>query len=91
MGVLQFQSLSISLLLKLIDTTVKRFHLMFMHHNFRHCMIKQMIFVRIKKRFPNICWVSKPKNRMNAALETISLFITSVSFGKSVLIRFLVA
>ena len=35
MDVLQFQSLSISLLLKLIDTTCKRFHLMFLLHKMR--------------------------------------------------------
>ena len=84
MGVLQFQSLSKSLLLKLIDTTVKRFHLMFLLHNFRPFLMKQMIFVPIKKRFPNICRVSKSKNRMNTTLEVVSWFVPSVSFGKSV-------
>ena len=31
------------------------------------------------------------KNRMNTTLETVSRFITSVSFGKRVLTRFTVA
>ena len=92
MSVLQFQSLIISLLLELIHTTVKRTRL-------RSCficsdltwLIKQMILVSIKKRFPNICRVSKFKNRMNTTLESVSQFVTSVSFGKSVLTQFTVA
>ena len=55
---------------------------MFLLHNFRPCLIKQMIFVPTKKRFPNICRVRKSKNRMNATLETVSQFITSVSLGR---------
>ena len=54
MGVLQSQSLRISLLLKLIDTIVKRFHLMLLLLKFRPCLIKQMILVSIKKRYSNI-------------------------------------
>ena len=84
-------SLSISLLLELIDTTVKRSHLMFLLHKFRSCLIKQRILVSIKKWFPNICRVRKSKNRKNTTLETISRFVTSVSFGKRVLTRFSVA
>ena len=58
---------------------------MFLFHNFRPCLIKQMIFIPIKRWFPNICQVSKSKNRMNTTLELVSRFITSVSFGKRVL------
>ena len=68
-----------SLLLKLIDTTVKRSHLMFLLHKFRPCLIKQMILVTFKKEFPNICWVSNLKNRVNTTLETVSRFVASVS------------
>ena len=64
---------------------------MFLRHKFRPCLIKQMILVSIKKRFHTICRVSKSKNRMNTTLETVSLFVTSVSFGKRVLTRFTVA
>ena len=56
--------------------------LMFLLHNFRPCLIKQMIFVPIKKRFPNICRVSKSKNRMNTTLERVSRLIPSVSSEK---------
>ena len=52
MGVLQFLSLSISLLLKLVDTNVRRSHLMFLLHEFRPCLMKQMIFVSIASGFP---------------------------------------
>ena len=36
---------------------------MFLLHKFRPCLIQQMNFVPIKKRFPNICWVSKFKKQ----------------------------
>ena len=63
MGVLQFQSLSMSLLLKLIDTIVKRFHFLFLLHKFRSRLSKQVISFSIKKRFRNICRVRESENR----------------------------
>ena len=58
-GVLQFQSLSVSLLPKFLNTTVERSHLMSLLHKFKPCLIEQMILVSIKKRFPNTSPVSK--------------------------------
>ena len=76
MGVLQFQSLSRSLLLKLIDTIVKRFHLVFLLHKFRPCVIKQMILVTIKKRFCNFRWISNslPKKHYSRNRFSIRYF-----------------
>ena len=54
MDVLQIQSLSISLLLKLIDTIVKRFHFVFLLRQFRYRLGKQ----EISLRFCNIRWLS---------------------------------
>ena len=53
-GFLQFQSLSIRLLLKLIDTTEKRSHLILLFHKFRSCLTEQKIFISFKKRSSNI-------------------------------------
>ena len=49
-SVLQFQYLSISLLLKLIDTAIERSNLMLLSHEFRSCLTGQVIFVAFKKR-----------------------------------------
>ena len=54
-GVLQFQPLSISLLLEFTDASVKRFHFVLLLHEFRSCFSKQVNSVSIKKRFRNIC------------------------------------
>ena len=59
MGVLQFQSLSISLLLKFTNANVQRFHFVFLLHEFRSCFSRQMISVSNKKRFRNICRVKE--------------------------------
>ena len=64
MGVLQFQPLSISLLLKFNNASVKRFHFVFLLHEFRTRFSKQMIFVSIKKRFRNICPVRESDERL---------------------------
>ena len=47
------------MLLKLIDTIVKRFHLMFLFHKSSSRLSKQLIFISFKKRFPTICRVSE--------------------------------
>ena len=48
MGVLQFQSLSKSLLLKFTDTIINRFNLVFLLHLFRPCLTEQMNFIAIQ-------------------------------------------
>ena len=80
MGVLQFQSLSISLSLKLIDTIVKRFHFVFLIQKFSSRLSKQMISVTIKKRFRNICQVAEsdesfitPKNVLMSLGKIVSI------------------
>ena len=64
---------------------------MFLLHNFRPFLINQMILVSIKTRFPNVCRVSKFKNRKNTSLESVSRFVTSVSIRTRVLTRFTAA
>ena len=49
-GVLQFQSLSTSLLLKLIDTIVERFHFEFLLHQSRSRLSEQVISISLKKK-----------------------------------------
>ena len=63
MGILQIHSLSISLLLKLINTIVKRFRFVFLLHQFRSRLSKQVISISFKKRICNIRWVSVSENR----------------------------
>ena len=66
MGVLQFQSLRISLLPMLTNTIVKRFHLMFLLHQFGSCLGEQVIPVSIKKRFRNFRGARISENRFIA-------------------------
>ena len=71
MGVLQFQSLSLSLLLKFINTSVKRFHFVCLLHEFRSRFSKQMISVSIKKRFRNICRVGESDERFITTQKSV--------------------
>ena len=52
---MHFQSPNISLLMKFTNASVKRFHFVFLLHEFRSHFSKQTISVFIKKRFRNIC------------------------------------
>ena len=49
MSVLQFQSLSISLSLKLTDTIIERSDLVVLFHKFRSCLTEQMIFYYLQE------------------------------------------
>ena len=61
--VLQFQSFSMSLLLKLTDAIIERINMVFLLHNFRSCLTEQMIFVTFKKRSSQIRRISVFENR----------------------------
>ena len=67
MGILQFQPLSTSLLLKFTNESVKRFHFVFLLHEFRSRCSKQVISVPMKKRFRNICRVRETEQRFNVS------------------------
>ena len=41
-------------LLKLTDTIIERFNLVFLLHDFRSCLTEQMIFITFKKRSSQI-------------------------------------
>ena len=66
MGVLQFRSLSMSLLLKFPDASVRRFHFVLLLHEFRSRFSKQVIAITIKKRFRNVCRVRQSEDRLVA-------------------------
>ena len=70
----QFQSLSVSLLLKLTDAIIERSNLMFLSHKFRSCLTEQKLFIAFNKRFSQIWRVSVFQNR---TLELASPFFAS--------------
>ena len=72
MSVLWFQSFSITLLLKLIDTAIERSNLLLLFHKFTSCLAVQMIFITFKKRSSQFWWISILKNR---TLELVSRFV----------------
>ena len=86
-GVLQFQSLSTSLLLKLTNASVKRFHFVFLLHEFRSRFSKQMISVSSKKRFRNIRRVRESDEMFLAPQNLLMSIRKFVSIGKCVLIQ----
>ena len=71
-SILQFQSLSVSLLLKLTGTAIERSNLVFLFHKFRSCVTEQVIFITYKKRPSQIRRVSVFENR---TLELVSWFV----------------
>ena len=87
MDVLQFESLSINLLLKFINTSVKRFHCVFPLHEFRSRFSKQMISVSIKKRLRNICRVRESDERFITPKILLMSSGKFVSIGKCVLLQ----
>ena len=87
MGVLQFQSLSMSFRLKLIVTCVKRFHFEFLPHEFRSRFSKQVLSVSIKERSRNICQVRESENRFITPKNLLMFSGKLVSIGKCVLIQ----
>ena len=84
---LQFQSLSISLLLKFTNASVKRFHFVFLLHEFRSRFSKQMISVSVKKRFRNICRVRESDERFIAPKNLLMSQGKILSIGKCVLMQ----
>ena len=84
MGVLQFQSLSIGLLLKFTHASVKRFHFVFLLHKFRSRFSKEMISSSITKRFHNICRVGESDERFIAPRKTVDISRKKSSLSENV-------
>ena len=75
MGVLQFQSLRIRLLLEFTNASVKRYHCVFLLLVFRSRFSKQMISVSIKKRFRNICRVRESDERFITSQKPVDVLM----------------
>ena len=87
MGILQFQPLIISWLLKFTIDSVKRFHLVFLLQEFRSRFSKQVITVPIKKRFRNIYRVRESEERFIAPKNLFMSGREILSIGERLLIQ----
>ena len=66
MGIIKFQPLGVSSPLKFTNAILKRFHFVFLLHEFRSRLIKHVISIPIKKRFRNVCRVGESEERFIA-------------------------
>ena len=87
MDVLQFQSLSMSLLLDLIDTIVKRFHFVFLLHEFKSRFSKQVISVPSRRDFATFAGLENLMKRFFTPQNLLMSERKTCSIGKRFLIQ----